>query len=193
MTYKEKILEIGSNNSGYVLRKDIVESGIPSIYLYRMLQREELIKVASGIYTLPDTFDDDYLTFSLKHSDAVFCRRAALSLHNMTNVRYIRLEANFPRDYNTRYISTAICHRCSGPKYETGIEQTTTHFGNTVKCYDRERCMCDLFLYDFTYQEEKQFAVRAYFGNSPDIDKLYKYAKLLGVEREIKTAVEVLL
>lgn len=191
MNYKERILEIASNNGGYVLRKDLAESGIPSVYLSRMLRSEELVKVASGIYTLPDTFDDDYYTFSLRHPDAVFCRRAALSLHDMTNVRYVRLEANFPRSYNAGYISNAVCHRTSGAKYETGIEMTRTHFGNMVKCYDRERCLCDLFLYDFTYLEEKQFALQAYFDNKPVIDKLYRYAKELGVEREIKTLLEI--
>lgn len=59
MNYSEKIYEYMNNNNGYITNKLTRELGIPSIYLSRMVETNEIVRVERGIYILPTYLDDE--------------------------------------------------------------------------------------------------------------------------------------
>ena len=79
--------------------------------------------------------------------------------------------------------------------FEIGLQEIQTSFGNTVRVYNRERCICDIL------REKKrmdiqvfQTALITYFKDqNKDIHKLMKYALEFGIEKMLRQYTEVLL
>ena len=72
------------------------------------------------------------------------------------------------------------------------ITEIETAFGNKVICYNKERCICDLFIRPNNYDyEDRVYAIEEYKTNYLNFDKLYEYAKLLGVYKIVKSVFEV--
>lgn len=194
MSYRETIKEMGINNGGYVILKDATKAGIPSAIVSRMAKEGELEKISSGIYLLPDHFEDELYEISKRYTHAVYCRNTALYLHGLANRSLESIEANFPNYFNTRNIQKVTCYYPRERLYKLGICEVETPFGNKVKAYDVERCLCDLFYYrDGFESEERAYAFKNADWQKINYFKLFDYAKELKVEMEIKTTLEMIL
>lgn len=77
---------------------------------------------------------------------------------------------------------------------ELGVTESQSPLGATVRLYDRERCICDL-IRDKDQMEMQLYsqAIEEYFKGKPNSRKLLKYGKVFGIEKEIRTYMEVLL
>ena len=79
--------------------------------------------------------------------------------------------------------------------FEIGASTITTPSGNTVRVYDKERCICDIL------REKKrmdiqvfQTAMNSYFRDrDKDIHKLMQYAQVFGIQEKMRQYTEVLL
>lgn len=192
MKYKEKIINLGQKNNGYITFDFVKKLNIPTIYISRLEKTGEITKLCTGIYLLNGFAEDEFYTNSLHYSNAVFSKRSALYLNGLTNRQLEVIQANFPKEYNTSKIITMQCSRVNQLLYSLGKMEIKTPFGNTVKTYDKERCICDLFLYDDFDSEEKTFTIKSYKESDVDYDKLFDYAEKLGVHIQIKSVFEVL-
>lgn len=192
MSYKERILDVGLSNHGYITLDSIRKQNIPTIYLSRLEKAKEITRLCKGIYLLNGYQEDKFYTNSLYFSNAVFSRRSALYLNGLTNRQLETIEANFPYNQNTSRIITMKCYRVNETLYSLGKTEVKTPFDNIVKTYDKERCICNLFLFDNFDNEEKSFAVKAYKACGIDYDKLFEYADKLGVYTQIKSIFEVI-
>lgn len=69
-----------------------------------------------------------------------------------------------------------------------------TQFGNTVRLYDRERCICDLIKNRDSYDIQMfQTALKEYMRRKDrDLNKLIKYAEVLKMREEVMKYVEVM-
>ena len=192
MNYKEKIIGIGHSNNGYITVDWVRKFNIPTIYLSRLVAAKEISRLYNGIYLLNGYQEDEFYTNSLRYENVVFSRRTALYLNGLTNRQLEIVEGNFPKNYNTSRITNMKCYRVNEPIYSLGKTEIKTPFGNIVKTYDKERCICNLFLYDDFDNEEKSFAVKSYKASGVDYDKLFEYADTLGVYTQIKSIFEVI-
>lgn len=190
--HEKNIIDLATNNNGYILYSMLVENKIPTIYLSRMVEKEILEKVSVGIYITKDTIRDDFYINSLKYSRMVYSRKTALYLNNLTNRQFVEYQANFPYNYNVSNVKGIKCHLVRNMKYELGVTLVETPFGNKVKCYDRERCICDLFIYNDFTEEEIAYAINEYVNVYLNYEKIYKYAKILGIYEKIKNVIGVL-
>ena len=79
--------------------------------------------------------------------------------------------------------------------YSLGIIETETPMGNSVKIYNTERTLCDIFKTNCHIEiQDKQFAVKEYIRQKEkNIPLLLEYAKTLKVEKAVKQYLEVLL
>lgn len=68
-------------------------------------------------------------------------------------------------------------------------------FGNTVKCHDIHRTICDLFSVKYIGDKFIQVEALKNYLKLPNKDtvKLVKYAKVLGVDKKLRDRIEVLL
>ena len=78
--------------------------------------------------------------------------------------------------------------------FDLGISKTKTPLGSSVKCYNMERCICDIVLERKSV--DKQIFIDAmtrYFkSKDKNIINLIKYSRILGIEDEIRKYTEVL-
>jgi hypothetical protein len=77
--------------------------------------------------------------------------------------------------------------------YEIGISQIFSPQGAKVTVYDQERCICDLIRHK--KQVDTQLftqAIKDYFKGKPNNRKLIKYAKIFGIESQMRSYLEVL-
>ena len=78
--------------------------------------------------------------------------------------------------------------------FDLGISKTKTPLGSSVKCYNMERCICDIVLERKSV--DKQIFIDAMTGyfksKNKNIRNLIKYSRILGIEDEIRKYTEVL-
>lgn len=193
MYHEERILEIVRNNKGHTNNGYIKEQGIPTIYLTRLVNKGLLMRVERGIYVLPHILEDEFYINSLKYNGIVYSRKTALYLNKLANKSIRNIEANVTFNYSNPNIKTLKLYRVNNVTYQTGITKVVTPYGNEVKAYDKERCICDLFILDIYDNEEIRFAINEYRKDKVNYEKLYKYAESLKVLDKVKSIFEVLL
>lgn len=96
--------------------------------------------------------------------------------------------------YNAGHIKRKITnmkvHYVKKEIFNLGVIETRTPLGSYVKCYNMERCICDIV--SERKSIDKQIFIGAMTGyfNSKDksIRKLIKYSRVLGLEDEIGRA-----
>lgn len=188
---ENEIFKLSKN--GYIFSKDLSENNIPTIYLTRLEKKGKLRKVARGIYILNEYIEDPFYLLSLQYSKLVFTNKTALYLNQLTNRQLENIEAIFP--FGTKIENTQIKSYYSRNKifYELGIDYIMTPYGNKVRCYDKERCICNLFLSNITDEEEKIYVIKEYIDNHLNIKKLYTYSDILGCGERIREIFEILL
>ncbi len=184
---KNNIIEIANKNNGYLYKDIIKEYGIDTIYITRLVKDKKLTKVSRGIYITNEGVNDFMYIMHLKYSNLVFSGETALFINNLSNRREPNYEATVP--YGTKIQksdSLSIIHTRKDT-FELGVELIDTAFGNKVKCYNKERCICDLFDRPNNYTiEDKAYAIYTYKKKYLNIDKLYDYALKLNVLEFVK-------
>lgn len=189
---KETILKIANMNNGYLYSNIIKEHRIPTIYITRLVREGKLTKLHRGIYITDNAVEDIFFINSILYSNLVYSGDTALYLNNLSNRDYEQYEASIAYGKSLPRIENFIIKQSRKSTFYLGITEVETPFGNKVKCYDKERCICDLFIReDFDY-EDKVYAINEYKRNYLNLKKLYDYAKQLDVYYEIKNVFEVI-
>jgi len=76
-----------------------------------------------------------------------------------------------------------------------GLIEKKTTFGNTVRCYDPERTICDILRSRSRMDEETVIAAIKHYGDykNKNLQKIAEYAEKLRVSKQVKGYMEVLL
>lgn len=188
---KNKILEIANKNNGYINREIINEYNIPSIYLSRLVKDGKLKRIHRGIYILSGYAEDEFYIYSSLYSKLVYSKETALYLNNLSNRQFTGYYVTFPYGTNLPKINNFVVEQTRKKTYDLGIEYIETPYGNKVRCYNKERCICDLFINEYDF-EDKIYAINKYKNNYLDFEKLYDYANQLGILEKVKNIFEVI-
>ena len=76
--------------------------------------------------------------------------------------------------------------------YELGLTEVKTPFGNIVRVYDVERCICDIIRSKKRMDNEHiKYSIREYIKRKDkDHVKLSKYADKMGIKKEVMDLLE---
>lgn len=195
--YEEKVIDYLREKS-IAQTKDLKKLGLSSTQIQNMVNKNLMKRVRRGLYSLPNSLDDPYYELQLKYTKLIFSHETALSLHNMTDVTPSTISGTVPRDYNYQHIVNKEginVVRVNKERYDLGIEQIMSPFGNKVTVTNRERTLCDVLLkrnhVDTRILNE---AFKNYFSSSKkNLNTLMKYAKVFKVDKLVRTYMEVLL
>ncbi len=191
------LLELASKNNGYVTSSQATRAGIPRRKLTEAVAAGDLVQIDRGLYSLPGVWEDLYLVAQHRFSRGVFSDDTALYLHGLSDRVPFSLTMTFPRSYNAAGAREEgiTCRTCADEVLELGLCEVETPHGNTVRAYDVERTLCDVVRGQRVVDAQIVTpAMQAYVkGADRDPAKLVRYAKALGVERRIRTYLEVLL
>ena len=118
------------------------------------------------------------------------------STTDSTDREYSKITVTVPPRFNrTRLLAEGVLIRQEQEEiYELGVCEMQTNFGNTVKTYNREKCICDLVKMRGKVEvQHYQTAIKSYMrSKEKDLNRLVKYADALQVRDEIMKYVEVM-
>ena len=193
-----KLLKLAKENNGIIQTKMVVENKISKHYLRFAVQDKILEKVRNGIYITPDTMEDEMFFLQLKSKNLIYSYETSAYYNDLTTRNPLTLSITTVRGNNTYSLKSNYqldFHFVDKDKLNLGLTTTKTMFGNSIKLYDKERTICDLF--SRSYNGDKfvvNESLKTYLKmNDKDLTKLLKYAKKLGVEKELREKLEILL
>lgn len=187
----EKLQKIFDDHKGYARMKHLRNSGVQTRTIAKAVSEGIIEKIKPGLYKLVNYPWDEHGSFAdvcNSHKKAVICLTSAADYFELTT-------------FNPSYITVAVPHNTPGFKleyppiqvfyfpnkyYETGIEEITTMSG-TIKIYNIEKTICDLFRYrnkigdDIVIESIKNYLKL----KKRDINKLIEYAAALSVKEKI--------
>ncbi len=191
------LAEMASEANGYVTSGQANKLGIPRRKFAEAVEAGELVQIDRGLYALPGVWEDPYLVAQHRFSRGIFSDDTALFLHGMTDRAPFSLTMTFPRAYNASAAREAgiTCRTCADDVIEMGLRELRTPNGNHVRAYDVERTLCDIVRGQKVIDTQLVTPAMQAYARRPDRDpaKLMRYAKKLGVEKKIRTYLEVLL
>lgn len=195
-TNYSKIETIFKNNGGFITRKDIDNTNIPSWFLSDFVSKNHLNKIAPGFYSNDEYTVDNYYVLQKRYPQYIFMGMSALYLLGLTDKTPDAIEVCAPKNYHPSRskIESLVVHKISSKDiYELGIRETETMFGNAVLTYDEERTICDLIRHRERYDSETFVkAIRLYTKKINNHIKLFNYAKKLGIEKKVYEIIEIM-
>ena len=184
----EMIKELMKFNNGYVTSKQITDLGIHRMYLKMLKEKNIIEKIAPGIYIDSSKIEDNYYVLNVEISKIIYSHMTALYFHGLSikapnNIFDITVNYSYNnpklKNHNVFYVNNDI--------YNLGLTEVKTPYGNIVKAYDRERCICDIIKYRSKLDlEQIKKSIKMYLRDkNKDLIKLTEYSKIMGIHRSV--------
>lgn len=197
MTQQAAIMNLVHQNNGMLTTAKAVSFGMSRSMLAHLVKQGQLLRPARGLYTLPEIWEDEFLNLQTRFKRGIFSHETALFLWDLTDRTPIAYHMTFPTNYNLANPKKegVRCAQVKPEWYVLGIAEIKSPTGNSVHCYSIERTLCDILRPH--HSADIQITAEAFkrYTNSPrkNIPLLSDYAACFGVEKKIRTYLEVLL
>ena len=194
----DKIKELAKLNGGMITTAQIENCGINRVMIRGLMEDGILTREAHGIYYYAEELPDDLQILQKRSPKLIFSYGTALYLWDMSDRTPHIWDITVPQGFNgSRIIKNnpnIRLHYISTDKWSVGITETKTPDGNTVRLYDKERCIVDLVKRKDRIDKQLYLqSLREYFSSKEtDTNKLLKYAKIFHVETPVRDYVEIL-
>ena len=190
----DKLLE---EKNGYIRLIDALNEGVSKYMVLNYIRRNEMEKVAPGVYISSDAWEDKLYLLQLRNRKIIFSHESALYIHNLSDREPFSPVITVGRGYNAKHLKdkSVVVHTVRPEWLELGLTQGQTFTGNTVRIYDKERCICDIIKNKNNMDIQVfQTALTTYFSDSEkNIHNLMKYADIMGISDKVRQYTEVLL
>ena len=197
MTKAEKLSDLAELRNGYLSITEAQGLGISRTYIQEYISANGFERVARGLYKSPDVWTDYLYIIALKNERAVYSFDTALMLNGLTEREPSDIFVTVSRAYNASHLrSTGIIVNYVRDEWvDLGRTVAKTTYGNEVSVYDMERTICDILrVKDKKDPQMFVYAIKEYAKSAnKNLPRLMKYAKVLGVEAELRRYMEVLL
>ncbi len=184
-------------NGGIITAKQGADAGFPHMRLLRGMKSGELARVGRGVYMSPGELDDVMHVAQLRRPQIVFSHDSALVLHDLTDRYPFSHSVTVPTGYNTKLLvrDGFTVFSVKRKLYEMDIIRTETPIAHAVRAYSLERTVVDCVRSRSRMEAEIVTEALKRYARRPDknIGKLMDVAKLFGVEKLMRTYMEVLL
>lgn len=184
-------------NSNIITTSQAEKLGFSRMLLSNYTKQGKLVRYGNGIYGLPNEVEDDMYTLMLHSKNIVFSHETALFLNGLSDRTPFVHSVTIPKDksLSSKVLDNCKCFYVKPELHKLGLIKITNTFGNSIRTYDKERTICDLLKNRKRIDEETFIAaIKNYVAHKDkDINKLFKYAKKINVEDDIRKYMEVLL
>ncbi|MDR0831630.1 MAG: hypothetical protein LBM99_01890 [Bacillales bacterium] len=181
---------------GVVTTQAVMGAGLPKNYLSYAVRDGFITREMHGVYIVNgEGIIDDYYMLQFKRKKIIFSFDTAAFLHDLITHFPWRMSVTVPSGWNAKGLNKNCKVYYYGENYELGIVEVETFAGNKVRVYDMERTLCDMF--SSRYDGDIALSIEALqsylrLKEKCNFQKLYDYAKKLGVYNEINKRVQVL-
>lgn len=197
MEINSRILEEIKSSNNIITTQKVQQMGFSRALLSEYVSAGLLVRVRQGVYILSGSVHDDMFTLSLSSQKIVFSHESALFLNGLSERTPFIHSVTIPTgSFLPKSIKDeTVCFYIKPEVYEIGLSERKTTFGNSVRCYNTERTICDLLRSKSRIDEETfTSAIKNYAASSEkDLNLLASYAQKFKVFNEAKKYLEVLL
>ena len=195
---KVKILEsLLFAGKGFIRTSDVVNAGVSKTYFGEFVRKNDLERIAHGLYAARDSWDDGMYVIQVRYPDAVFSHETALYLLNLSEREPDRYSVTVKSGTNSTGLNRngIKVYKVNGERFTEGIIEVLSSAGRYLRAYNPERTICDLLRYRRHIEaQELQSAIKEYMRlREKNIPLLMRYAKVFSVEKILRTYLEVLL
>ena len=199
MSKRELLLRKIKENNGIITTKEALNLGIHKDILKELTIKEELEKIANGLYVLSGENIDEYLYFSYRIRKGIFSHETAAYLQGLSTrmpfvyVMTVKVGDNVSRVKSVK--DNIIFKYVKKDYYDIGKITIAGPFGREISVYDKERTILDI-IKDKDRIDAQVFSevIKSYFaGKEKNLFKLSKYAVKMNMEQALNRYTEVLL
>lgn len=195
MDYENKVLNYMKNNSDSITIEELNKLNIPRITLTRLTDKKLIERVKTGLYVLKDCWGDEYFNLIYGNNNAIYSHLTSLYFNDLCERVPMEYDITVKQNYSgtLRNEKKVKLYYVSDKQYELGLINIKSPQGRIIRCYDVERCLCDLIkCKDEIYLEYLKYAFNEYYKvQKNDVKKLYEYAKKLNIYDKVKEFMEV--
>ena len=197
MNINEKIYEKIIKNNNMITTSQVLSLGFSKQILTIYVKEGLLERCRHGIYILPNTIHDDMYTMMLRSDQIVFSHDSAFFLNGLSErtpfIHTVTIPSNTALPNSLK--GECICFYVKSNLHDIGIIEKRTTLGNSVKCYNVERTICDFIRCRSRCDEETVIsAIKKYAAyDNKDLNLLSVYAEQFKITKELKKYLEELL
>lgn len=144
MNNVDKIKKYIDDNNGIVTTSDIVNQGFCKTYLSQLEKSNEIERVSKGVYINDSAFEDEYYILQANTSKIIYSHMTALYLHGIAEKIPNRFDITIPYKYSSKKLKSHNLFYVSSEIFDIGITEIKSPYGNYIKVYNIERCICDI-------------------------------------------------
>lgn len=197
MNKYDQMRRLLQENNGYLFTAQVEKAGVSRTYLAKFVRENQLEKVAKGIYISQDTWEDELYILQICYPKIIYSGETALYLHGMIDREYTDICITVPPRFNQTRLRNrgVLVHQEKLAVYQLGMVEVETNYGNVVRTYDKERCICDM-VKNRGNMEVQQFqtAMKTFMRDkAKNMSKLMQHGEQLKIRDEIMKYVEVML
>ena len=172
MNKYEQMSDLIEENNGYLFTEQVEKAGISRTYLAKFVRENNLEQVAKGIYISQDTWADELYILQIRNPKIIYAGETALYLHGMIDREYTDICITVPPRFNQTRLRNkgVVVHQEKSEIYQLGMMEVETNYGNLVRTYDKERCICDIIRSKGRLDQEQQLKIR---------DEIMKYVEMM--------------
>lgn len=197
MTSAETLNKLLQENNGYLKTSDVVAAGISRTVLGDFVRKNGLERFAHGLYMSQDAWEDELYVIQVRYPEAVFSHETALYLLNLANREPSPFSVTLKTGKNSSGLSKQDIkvYKVKEYLFGKGVVEARSASGHTVRVYNAERTICDLFRSRRNIEiQDLQDAIKTYIRlKEKNIPLLMRYAKVFSVEKIFRQYLEVLL
>lgn len=191
MTDKEKLLEYAKEKKIFRTRDAEKEAEVSRVYLSRLVDEGEIIKVGYGLYSLAGANfaeKQDFLEVAVKVPTGVLCLLSALKFYDLTTQNPFEVWLAIERGMRVPKIESVPVRffRFAPGVYETGIEIHQIE-GVEVKVYSAAKTVADCFRYQSTvgFDVAIEALQETWAKRKATMDELYHFAKVRNIKNKM--------
>ncbi len=197
MNKYEQMSELLQENNGYLFTAQVEKAGISRAYLAKFVFENHLERVAKGIYISQDAWADELYILQVCNPNIIYSGETALYLQGMLDREYTDIYITVPPRFNQTRLRNkgVIIHQEKQSIYRLGVDEVKTNYGNMVRTYNKERCICDIVKNRKNVEVQQfQTAMKTFMRDkSKNMSRLIQYGEQLKIRDEIMKYVEVML
>ena len=181
---------------GYARMSELRSAGFQTRDIAKLCEQGSLEKVKAGLYKLSSSdVTSGYVDVSKAIPEAVIAVASALSFHELTTFNPSKVHIAIPHDAKPKEINfpPVEVYYFRKAQYEPGIEHVEIQ-GHSVKVYNREKTVCDIFRYRNKLGEDMALEGLQNYLNRLDsnLNELSKYMKICRVRTVMEPYVKAM-
>ena len=100
----DQLTQLLENKNGYIQTKDALTIGVSMPYFHEFVAKNELIRVARGLYRTEDAWQDELYEISALNSRICFSHETSLYLNDLMEREPFEITVTVPRGYNATHL-----------------------------------------------------------------------------------------